>query len=62
MEENRNCLEAYRTKFDLNDVEDVIKKVKALKRAVLPSRSKTARALNYGEAKKKEITNQKWSH
>ena len=56
LEEKRNCLEAYRTKFDLNDVEDVIKKVKALKRAVLPSRSKTARALKYGEAKKKEIT------
>ena len=51
--QNQNCLERYRLKFGEESVEKIHKKVAALKRAALPSRSNAARQLDYVKIKKK---------
>ena len=54
LSENGNCLEHYKIKLNANTIEGVVKKVKALKRTNMPSRTTVARALQYGKEKKKK--------
>jgi hypothetical protein len=52
LEENKRCMDGYKSKLKENDLEKLCKKIVALKRAILPSRAAAARALVY----KKEET------
>ena len=57
LEENNRCLDGYRNKLKENDLDKLCKKVKALKRATLPTRSVAARALVYKKEKAEVLMN-----
>ena len=50
---NMNCLEGYRRKFKVKDLESISKKVAALKKSSVPSRTKLSRAFETQNLKKK---------
>ena len=53
LRKNQNCFKKYQKKLGENDLEEIHKKVSALRRAALPSRSAAARTLNYMKQKTK---------
>ena len=54
---NRGCLEAYRMKYGLHDVQEIVNKKKTLKRRLIQSRSRVARRLEYKNHKQKKLAN-----